>query len=69
MDNNAVENTIRPIAVGKKNWLFAALNSMYGWGGRTLTQKRQPAWVGVVEDKFLVAQRGIEPPIQGFFNR
>jgi transposase len=23
IDNNAVENTIRPIAVGKKNWLFA----------------------------------------------
>ena len=23
IDNNPVENTIRPIAVGKKNWLFA----------------------------------------------
>lgn len=23
IDNNAVENTIRPIAIGKKNWLFA----------------------------------------------
>jgi transposase len=22
IDNNAVENTIRPIAIGKKNWLF-----------------------------------------------
>jgi transposase len=23
IDNNAVENAIRPIAIGKKNWLFA----------------------------------------------
>jgi len=23
IDNNLVENTIRPIALGKKNWLFA----------------------------------------------
>ena len=23
IDNNPVENTIRPIALGKKNWLFA----------------------------------------------
>ena len=23
IDNNPVENTIRPIAIGKKNWLFA----------------------------------------------
>ena len=23
LDNNPVENTIRPIAIGKKNWLFA----------------------------------------------
>ena len=23
IDNNAMENTIRPIALGKKNWLFA----------------------------------------------
>ncbi|MBK6756731.1 MAG: transposase [Moraxellaceae bacterium] len=23
IDNNPVENSIRPIAVGKKNWLFA----------------------------------------------
>ena len=23
IDNNAVENSIRPIAIGKKNWLFA----------------------------------------------
>ena len=23
MDNNRIENAIRPIAVGKKNWLFA----------------------------------------------
>ncbi len=23
IDNNPVENAIRPIAIGKKNWLFA----------------------------------------------
>ncbi len=23
IDNNLIENTLRPIAVGKKNWLFA----------------------------------------------
>ena len=23
LDNNAIENTIRPIAIGKKNWLYA----------------------------------------------
>lgn len=23
IDNNPVENSIRPIAIGKKNWLFA----------------------------------------------
>ena len=26
IDNNAVENAIRPIAIGRKNWLFAGSN-------------------------------------------
>lgn len=30
IDNNAVENAIRPIAIGKKNWLFAG-SERAGW--------------------------------------
>ena len=40
IDNNSVENTIRPIAIGKKNWLFtgseragqraAAIQTLFG---------------------------------------
>lgn len=40
IDNNPVENTIRPIAIGKKNWLFvgseraAAIQTLFGTAHR-----------------------------------
>ena len=31
IDNNPVENAIRPIAIGKKNWLFAGSERTGRW--------------------------------------
>ncbi len=49
IDNNPVENAIRPIAIGKKNWLFAG-------------SERAGKWAAAIQSLFATAKlNGIEP--------
>ena len=51
IDNNAVENTIRSIALGKKNWLFAG-------------SERAGIWAAAIQTLLGTAKlNGIDPAI------
>lgn len=59
IDNNPVENTIRPIALGKKNWLFAGSERAGKRAADIL--KKLPAWPNSRIDELLpLAPEAIE---------